>query len=128
MLFLHPLIRQQLAANVDSRQVSVANTIIRKALGSDVVSVDPQPVIRALINLGNGDPPFQHPAQPSVLWNGDAQVFRQRQTVGDYLVHIQRLTIGSSRARHGGRSGLMCLFHARTSNEKEQPGFCPHCS
>ena len=113
---------------MDSRQVGVANALIRKALCGDVIPIDPQPVIRALINLGNGYPPFQHSAQPPVFWNGDAQVFCQPQTVGDDLVHIQRLTIGSSRARHGGGSGLMGLFHARTSNEKEQPGFCPHYS
>ena len=114
--------------NVDPGQVGVANTFIRKTLGGDVVSVDPQPVIRALIDLRDWDSPFQHPAQPFALWNRDAQIFCQCNRISDNLVRIQRFPIGSPRARDGGRSGLMRFVHILSSNEKEQPDICPHCS
>lgn len=125
---LHPLIRQRLAADVNPGQVNVAHAFIRKALGSDVVPIHPQPVIRTLVNLRDWDSPFQHPMQPFALWNGDAQITGQYKGVGYHLVRIQRFPVGPPRARDGRRSGLMRFVHIRSSNEKEQPGFFPHCS
>ena len=103
-------------------QVNVPDALIRKALGSDVVPIHPQPVIRSLIDLRNWDSPLQHPMQPFALWNGDAQIFCQCKGISDHLVRIQRFPVGSPRARDGRRSGLMRFVHSCPSNEKEQPG------
>ena len=66
--------------------------------------------------------------QPFALWNRDAQITGQYKGVGDHLVRIQRFPVGPPRARDGGRSGLMRFVHILSSNEKEQPDICPHCS
>lgn len=109
-------------------QVNVPDAFIRKALDCDVVPIHPQPVIRTLVNLRDWDSPLQHPIQPFALWNRDTQIFCQCNRIYDHLVRIQRFPVGPPRARDGRRSGLMRFVHIRSSNEKEQSGFFPHCS